>query len=81
LEKALGTEAWWGPEATIYADCIDLAVNIGVVQFTHILREANKAADELAMKCFIDKFNCIQDDEPPSFTLSKFIDDVSFVIN
>jgi hypothetical protein len=35
-------------------------VNIGVVQFTHILREANKVADELAGKCFIDKFSGVK---------------------
>jgi hypothetical protein len=39
-----------------YADCIDLAANIEVVQFTHISR-ASKVADVLARKYFINKYN------------------------
>jgi hypothetical protein len=47
----LGTEAWWGAEAAIYADCIDLATHIGTIQFSHKSREANEVADEVARNC------------------------------
>jgi ribonuclease HI len=77
IDALLGTEAWWGSQAAIYADCIDLATNVGSIQFSHILREANQVADEIARKCFSDKVNCNWDDEPPSFLLSMLIHDVT----
>ena len=61
----------------IFADIVDQVTNIGAVQFNHIPREANKVADELARKGFSDKMHCIWDDDPPSFVLSSFINDVT----
>jgi hypothetical protein len=63
IDDLLGTKAWWGTEAAIYADCIDLATNVGSIQFLHISREANQVADEIARKYFSDKVNCNWDDE------------------
>ena len=59
-----------------YADIVDLAADIGTVEFKHISREANKVAHELARMCFIIKNHCNWDDDPPSFVLSSFINDV-----
>jgi ribonuclease HI len=47
IDALLGTNAWWGAEAAIHADCIDLATHIGTIQFSHISREANEVADEI----------------------------------
>jgi ribonuclease HI len=77
IDALLGTEAWWGEEAAIYADCIDLATNVGSIQFSHISREANQLADEIARKCFIDKIKCNWDDEPSNFLLPRLIHDVT----
>jgi ribonuclease HI len=77
IDALLGTEVWWGTEAAIYADCIDLATNVGSIQFSHISREANQVVDEIARKCFRDKVNCNWDDEPPSFLLPMLIHDAT----
>jgi hypothetical protein len=36
----------------VFADCVDLAISIGDVSFSHCLREANKVAHELARFCY-----------------------------
>jgi ribonuclease HI len=77
IDALLGTKSWWGEEAAIYADCIDLATNVGSIQFSHISREANQLADEIARKCFIDKIKCNWDDEPSNFLLPRLIHDVT----
>lgn len=38
-----------------YADCIELAHEIGKVIFNHCRRNANEVAHELARVCFSDK--------------------------
>jgi hypothetical protein len=58
-------------------DCVDLATLIDGIRFHHCLREANKAAHELARECFRSKISCIWDDEPPSFLLRRLIDDLT----
>jgi hypothetical protein len=77
IDALLGIEAWWGMEAAIYADCIDLATNVGSIQFLHITREAHQVANEIARKCFSDKVNCNWDDVLPSFLLPMLIHDVT----
>jgi hypothetical protein len=77
IEACTGTDTWWSQSVAIYADCTDLATEIGEVKFSHISREANKVAHELARQCFIDKSDCNWVDEPPSFVLGSFINDVT----
>jgi ribonuclease HI len=72
-----GSESWWSEPAAVYANCIDLSTSIGTVIFSHILREANKVAHELARVGFIDKTNCNWDDEPPDSILSSLLNDVT----
>jgi ribonuclease HI len=77
IEACIGTDTWWSQSEAIYADCTDLATEIGEVKFSPISREANKVAHELARQCFIDKADCNWVDEPPSFVLGSFINDVT----
>ena len=70
---------WWSEPAAIFADCVDLIVSIGKVIFTHCPREANGVAHELARQCFVSKISCNWIDEPPSFILDKFLNDVTIV--
>jgi ribonuclease HI len=58
IEALSGPGNWWTGSAGIYADCIDLAFEIGDVSYAHCPREANKTAHELARVCFIDKIPC-----------------------
>jgi hypothetical protein len=51
-----GNEAWWSEPSAFYADCVDMAANIGEVSFCHVLREVNKVAHELAKDCFFGKY-------------------------
>jgi ribonuclease HI len=64
IDACNGSKSWWSEPAAIYADCIDLSTSIGSVIFSHISREANKAAHDLAKIGFLDKYNCNWDDEP-----------------
>jgi ribonuclease HI len=77
IQFCTGQDTWWAESAAIYADCVDLATMIDGIRFNHCPREANKAAHELARECFNSKISCNWDDEPPSFLLSRIIDDVT----
>ena len=72
-------DTWWNESVAIFANIVDLGLNIGNVEFKHISREANKVAHELARGCFIDKISCNWVDEPPSFILGKLVNDVTIV--
>lgn len=79
IEACSGQEAWWGDSSAVFADCVDLAAQIGRVSFNHCRREANEVAHELARLCFVDIRSCNWVDEPPSFILGKLINDVTIV--
>jgi ribonuclease HI len=48
IEACTWEETWWGESATIYAECVDLVILIGGVQFHHCLREANEIVHEFS---------------------------------
>ena len=79
IEACTGSETWWNESVAIYANIVGQVCNIGSIQFNHIPREANKVTHELAKKCFIDKIQCNWDDDPPSFLLSSFLEDVMVI--
>jgi hypothetical protein len=71
---------WWSSAAAIYAECVDsISVIIGKVTFKHCSRETNKVAHYLARFSFDSKNSCNRVDEPPSYILSKLLDDVTIV--
>jgi ribonuclease HI len=72
-------EAWWTEPAAVYADCVDLATLIGQVSFNQCVREANKLAHVIARECFISKFSCTWDDDPPRFLVSALTNDVTIL--
>jgi ribonuclease HI len=65
--------------AAIYDDCIILRSGFGVVSVEFCNREANHVAHELARVSFSLDSSCTWVDEPPSFILSKFVNDVTIV--
>jgi hypothetical protein len=48
IEACTWEETWWGKSAAIYAECVDLVILIGGVQFQHCLREAGEIAHEFS---------------------------------
>ena len=79
VDTCTSVETWWNASAAIFADCVDMASTIGIVTYRHCLREANKAAHEIARVCFHNKDSCNWVDEPPSFLLDSLLDDVTIV--
>ena len=59
VDACTGRNTWWNEWVAIFADIVDLGLNIGNVEFKHISREANNVAREIARVCFIDKNICI----------------------
>jgi ribonuclease HI len=76
IQACTGQETWWTEPAAIFADCVDLASLIDGINFRHCPREVNRAAHELARECFRSKISCTWDDDPPSFLLSRLIDEL-----
>jgi ribonuclease HI len=76
IEACSGEEAWWNDSAATYADCLDVAMTIGTVTFSHCLREANKVAHSLARFSFSNKSDCNWVDEPPSIIMDELLNDV-----
>ena len=58
IEACTGEARWWNESSSIFADCVDIAsvIGIGIVDFKHCPREANKVAYEIVMFCFLN--NC-----------------------
>jgi hypothetical protein len=77
----MGEEAWGGEASAVFADCVDLMTQIGNISFKYCPREANEVAHDLARSCFLDKISCNWIADPPSFILSKLINDVAIVGN
>ena len=42
VDACTGRNTWWNEWVAIFADIVDLGLNIGNVEFKHISREANK---------------------------------------
>jgi ribonuclease HI len=61
------------------ADCVDMAVSVGSVTFSHIARDANQVVHTLARESFIHNLSCTWVDEPPSFLLDKLLNDVTII--
>jgi hypothetical protein len=76
IQACTGQETWWTEPAAIFADCVDLASLIDGIKFSHCPREVNRVAHELARECFRSKISCTWDDDPPSFLLSRLIDEL-----
>ena len=76
IEACTGRERWWSEATAVFAECMNLQISIGVVEFNHCPREANEAAHEIARECFSTKNSCIWDDDPPRFLLRKILNDV-----
>ena len=59
------------------ADCVDMSVQIGTVDFKHCPRDANSVAHELASFSFHNNISCVWGDEPPSCLIVFLANDVS----
>lgn len=70
VNACTGTNSWWIEAAAIYADWLDLIVEIGNIHFKHCLCEANCTAHEIARFSFESKISCNWLDEPPDLSLS-----------
>jgi ribonuclease HI len=79
IQALTGENRWWNESSAIFADCIDIASNIGEVQFIFCPRDANQVAHEIAKYSFQHKIACNWDDEPPSFLLDKLLNDVTMI--
>jgi ribonuclease HI len=79
IEACSGEEAWWNDSAATYVNCLDMAITIGTITFTHCLREANKVAHSLARFSFSNKSDCIWVDEPPNGILDELLNDVTIL--
>lgn len=77
VEACGGGNTWWHEGAAIFADCVDLVVEIGSVQFTHCLREANGVAHEIAKYSYENHLSCNWIDDFPSFIHESLVNDVS----
>jgi hypothetical protein len=62
--------------AAIFDDCNILVSGFREFTFQHCNREANATAHELARFSFLDHVDQFWDSDPPSFLLSKLINDV-----
>lgn len=76
-----GQTQWCDIAGAIYAECIDLATEIGKVIFMHCNREANSVAHELARFSYINKDSRTWNGDPPSFLLGKPVDDVNIIMS
>jgi ribonuclease HI len=77
IQACTGSDVWWTKPAAIYADCVDLATQIGQVSFNHCQWEANMCAHVIARKSFNSISSCIWDDDPPRFLVSYLTNDVT----
>jgi ribonuclease HI len=77
IQACSGSDVWWTEPAAIYADCVDLATQIGQVSFIHCQREANMCAHVIARESFNSRSSCIWDDDPPRFLVSYLTNDVT----
>jgi len=68
-------------EAPIYDDCYNMWRDFVDVSIEHCHRDANRVAHEIARRCFISRQSCIWVDEPPSFLLEFFMNDVTILMN
>jgi hypothetical protein len=73
IQACTREEIWWGDSTAIYADCVDLKIQIDKVLFIHCPTEANGVAHELARVCYLNKASCNWADEPPSFILVFYL--------
>ena len=48
IEACKGGQTWWNEEVVVYVNCINLVTEIGIVQYSHCLREANDVAHGIA---------------------------------
>jgi ribonuclease HI len=58
IQACSGSDVWWTEPAAIYADCVDLATQIGQVSFIHCQREANMCAHVIARESFNSRSSC-----------------------
>jgi ribonuclease HI len=79
IQACNGEQRWWNEASAIFADCVDAAINLDSISFTHCPRESNEVAHSLARFCFDVKSDCTWVDEPPSFLLQPLLDDVTIL--
>jgi ribonuclease HI len=79
IQACTGADSWWSESSAIFADCVDMAVSIGRVNFSHISRDANQVAHTLARESSLHNISCTWVDEPPSFLLDKLLGDVTLI--
>ena len=65
---------WWDAATTVYAEILDLATDMGKVNF-------NSVAHELAQFSFHNKLSSIWGGDPSSCLLSKLADDVNIFLS
>ena len=76
-----GHDHWWDAATAIYTEILDLATDVGKVNFMHCFREANSVAHELAQFSFHNKLSSIWGGDPSSCLLSKLADDVNIFLS
>ena len=79
IQACTGEHSWWSEAAAIFADCMDLILQIGNVKFRFCLREANKVSHELAKNSFMNRNSCIWEAEAPNFIVSSLVNDVTIM--
>ena len=80
IEACSGDESWWNEPAAIFADCVDIMLQIGTASYKHCPREANKVSHDLASYSYSNKFTCNWIDDIPSFLLSSLVNDVTITV-
>jgi ribonuclease HI len=80
IQLCTGTERIWNDATAIYAEILECAGSIGVVEFMHCRRETNKVAHDIARHCFRSRISCTWVDEPPSFLLQPLLHDVTTIL-
>jgi hypothetical protein len=63
----------WNDATAIYAEILECAGSIGMVEFVHCRREINIVAYDIVRHCFRSR-TCTWVDEPPSFFLQPLHD-------
>ena len=58
IEVCKGGQTWCNEEAAVYADCIDLLMEIETIQYSHSLQEANGVAHEIAKHGYENHLSC-----------------------